>query len=101
MEDLNIPKNIHINVEKLERFLGEMGVSSVCPSCGNDKWIVPNASVVAGGVIPWGTGTGDPYMMGLPVVILFCSKCKLVRTHALLDGLEEILEERDGAPSGG
>ncbi|MGL6090608.1 MAG: hypothetical protein ACRC07_11255 [Pseudomonas paracarnis] len=99
MDDQGNPKSLFINLEKLENYLSEKGVTNTCQSCGNDKWIVPNSSMVAGGVLPWGTGTGDVYPMGLPVVIMFCSNCKLVKSHALVDGMEEVLEERDGAPS--
>lgn len=83
-----------INVEKLGDFFSQVGARPDCPCCGSEDWIIPNASITPGGVILWGKGNGDSYANGVPVIIMFCKKCRFVRQHALLDGLEDVLEER-------
>ncbi|WP_370601153.1 hypothetical protein [Pseudomonas nitroreducens] len=87
-------KKLCINLDKLGEFFSASGTRPECPFCGCDDWIVPNAKITPGGVIPWGKGNGDTYANGVPVIVMFCKKCRFVRQHALLDGLEDVLEER-------
>lgn len=78
-------KRRRINLEKVEQFFTSNAIPVGCPICGNESWHVPNAQSAGGNAIPWGTGNGDMFMTGLPVLVMICSKCKFVRQHSLVD----------------
>lgn len=74
-----------INIEKIQDFFDSNGISVECPICKTDEWQIPFAKSIGGNAIPWGTGAGDMFMTGLPVLVMVCTKCKFVRQHSLLD----------------
>jgi hypothetical protein len=87
-------KRNRINVEKIQNFFDENGISMECPICKTDEWNIPNGKSVGGNALPWGTGTGDMFMTGLPVLVMICTKCKFVRQHSLLeDDIPGAIEE--------
>lgn len=87
-------KRHRINLDKVEEFFLGLGIPSTCPFCNGTVWEVPNAASIGGNALPWGTGTGDMFMTGLPILVLVCEKCKFVRQHSLFnDSIPGALEE--------
>lgn len=89
-----IRKKRRINLEKVEEFFTSIGASAECPICSNPVWQAPNSESIGGNAVPWGTGSGDMFATGLPVLVMICTKCKFVRQHSLLnDDIPGALEE--------
>lgn len=78
-------KRHRINIEKVQDFFDTHGISVECLVCKTDEWRIPHAHSTGGNALPWGTGAGEMYMTGLPVLVMICKKCKFVRQHSLLD----------------
>lgn len=87
-------KRRRLNVDNVLEFFSANDVSLECPICKTEEWEIPNAQSAGGNALPWGTGAGDMFMTGLPVLVMICSKCKFVRQHSLLnDAIPGALEE--------
>jgi hypothetical protein len=84
-EEKPVSKRNRINLEKVQEFFDTQKISIECPICKNDKWSVPYAQSIGGNTIPWGSGDGNMFMTGIPVLVMVCSKCKFVRQHSLVD----------------
>jgi hypothetical protein len=94
MSEATEVKRRRINIEKVLEFFGTNEIPVTCPVCETDAWEIPNAQSIGGNALPWGTGTGDMYMTGLPVLVMICTKCKFVRQHSLLnDAIPGAIEE--------
>jgi len=78
-------KGQRINLDKVLEFFDSNGISMECPICQTDTWNIPNAKSVGGNALPWGTGKGNMFNTGLPILVMVCTKCKFVRQHSLLD----------------
>lgn len=90
------PKARRVNLAKFDDWLKKNTSSCKCPFCQGEDWILPNSDTLVGCAIPWGNGTGDMYMTGMPVLPLVCKKCLFVRPISLTRELQaEVLEERE------
>lgn len=78
-------KRTRINLVAVEKYFQDNEISMECPICKTSSWGIPNAQSIGGNAIPWGTGDGNMFMTGLPVLIMICAKCKFVRQHSLLE----------------
>ena len=79
-------KRRRINLPKVMEFFANNEIPTDCPVCHTDSWQVPYAKSIGGNAIPWGTGDGNMFMTGIPVLVMICAKCKFVRMHSLVDG---------------
>lgn len=86
MSDQAVPAKQRINLQNVEAFFTSIGAPTECPICSNSIWEVPNSESIGGNALPWGTGSGDMFSTGLPVLVMICTKCKFVRQHSLLNG---------------
>lgn len=79
-------KKKRVNLAKVTEFFEAAGIPTECPICHTDNWNIPFAKTFGGNAIPWGSGDGGMFMMGLPVLVMVCAKCKFIRQHSLVEG---------------
>lgn len=88
------PIRRRINIGKVQEFFDSREISMECPICKTSQWNIPNAHSAGGNALPWGTGAGDMFMTGLPLLVMICKKCNFIRQHSLLeDSIPGAIEE--------
>lgn len=87
-----------IDITKVATWIGEVTTTTKCPFCPSTAWSAINGADFVGCALPYGDGKGEMYMVGTPVLAMFCKQCNFVRTIALTpEVLTRVLEEEPSA----